>query len=68
MSVTGEGTLTILRNGAKFAAYDAAGTPAEFTVPVGGDEAFDFTFSFEGEGSADIYGLTAAKGSLFTIR
>ena len=50
------------------AAYDAAGTPAEFTVPVGGDEAFDFTFSFAGEGSADIYGLTAAKGSLFTIR
>ena len=68
VSVTGVGTLTILRNGAKFAAYDAAGTPAEFTVPVGGDEAFDFTFSFAGEGSADIYGLTAAKGSLFTIR
>ena len=67
VAVTGDGTLTVLRNGEEFAVYTAASTPVELSVPAGGD-AFDFTFAFMGEGVANVYGLTAAKGSLFTVR
>lgn len=65
--VTGEGMLTILRNGVEFATYKASSSPVEFSIPTGNEELFDFTFSFSGEGSANIYNFAAAKGTLFTI-
>jgi hypothetical protein len=68
VSVTGEGTLAVMRNGAVFAEYNSSSSPAQFFIPAVGGDQFAFTFSFKGEGSADIYNFAAVKGTLFTIR
>ena len=57
VKVTGEGTLTLTRNGV-----------AALAIPPDGIEAFAFTFAFEGEGSADLYGFSAKVGAVFSIR
>jgi hypothetical protein len=57
-----------MRNGAVFAEYNSSSSPAQFFIPAVGGDQFAFTFSFKGEGSADIYNFAAAKGTLFTIR
>ena len=68
VKVTGEGTLTLTRNGAEFATFTAADGAAALTIPPDGIEAFAFTFAFEGEGSADLYGFSAKVGAVFSIR
>jgi hypothetical protein len=68
VSVTGEGTLTLKRNGVEYAAFDSSSSPAEFSIPVDGNEDCRFEFLFAGEGSADIYSLSSTKGLTFSIR
>jgi hypothetical protein len=68
VKVTGEGTLTLTRNGAEFATFTAADGAAALAIPPDGIEAFAFTFAFEGEGSADLYGFSAKVGAVFSIR
>jgi hypothetical protein len=68
VSVTGEGTLTLKRNGVEYAAFDSSSSPAEFSIPVDGNGNCRFEFAFAGEGSADIYSLSSMKGLAFSIR
>jgi hypothetical protein len=68
VSVTGEGTLTLKRNGVEYAAFDSSSSPAEFSIPVDGNGDCRFEFAFAGEGSADIYSLSSMKGLAFSIR
>ena len=41
---------------------------AEFAVPAAGLDAFAFSFAFDGEGVADLYGFSAKCGTVFSIR
>ena len=68
VKVAGEGTLTVTLNGAPFGAYTVTDGAAEFAVPAAGLDAFAFTFAFDGEGVADLYGFSAKVGSVFSIR
>jgi hypothetical protein len=68
VSVTGEGTLILKRNGVEYAAFDSSSSPAEFSIPVDGNGDCRFEFAFAGEGSADIYSLSSMKGLAFSIR
>ena len=64
--VTGEGTLTLLHNGATFATFTASDGVAEFTLPAAWLDAF--AFAFEGEGSADLFGFAAPVGTALSFR
>ena len=68
VKVAGEGTLTVTLNGAPFGAYTVTDGAAEFAVPAVGLDAFAFTFAFDGEGVADLYGFSAKIGSVLSIR
>ena len=64
----GDGTLTLKRNGEVYAQFTAAASPVEFAVSSEGNGECKFEFAFAGEGSADIYGLSAVKGLVVKIR
>jgi hypothetical protein len=64
--VTGAGTLTLTHNGETFASFTASDGVAEFTLPAAWLDAFAFTF--EGEGSADLFGFAAPVGTALSFR
>ncbi|MBQ3343255.1 MAG: hypothetical protein IJI35_01845 [Kiritimatiellae bacterium] len=65
--VTGEGTLTVTRDGVPFATYTSEDGEKEFSfMPAGTD--VSMTFSFVGEGSADVFGFSAQFGTLLLIK
>ena len=67
VSVTGEGTLTVTKDGAPFATYTSEDGEKEFSfMPVGAD--VSMTFSFSGEGSADVFGFSAPLGTILLIK
>ena len=68
VSVFGDGTLTLKRNGEVYAEFTAAASPVEFAVSSEGNGECKFEFAFAGEGSADIYGLSVVKGLVVTVR
>ena len=65
--VTGDGTLTVVKDGAPYATYTSEDGEKEFSfIPVGAD--VSMTFSFAGEGSADVFGFSAPTGTLLLIK
>ena len=66
MKVTGTGTLALTHNGETFASFTASDGVAEFTLPAAWLDAFAFTF--EGEGSADLFGFAAPVGTALSFR
>ena len=68
VSVSGEGTLSVTRNGEAFASFTALASPAVVSVPCEGNGDCNFKFAFSGTGSADIYGFESGKGLAIAIR
>ena len=68
VSVSGEGTLSVMRNGEAFASFMASASPAVVSVPCEGNGDCNFKFAFSGTGSADIYGFESGKGLAIAIR
>ena len=65
--VTGDGTLTMTKDGAPYATYAETDGDVEFSLaPAGRDVAL--SFAFEGEGSADVHSFRMYVGMMFTIR
>ena len=68
VSVSGDGTLSVTRNGEAFASVTALASPAVVSVPCDGNGDCEFAFSFAGTGSADIYGFESGRGLAISIR
>ena len=68
VSVSGDGTLSVMRNGEAFASFTASSSPAVVSVPCEGNGVCNFKFAFSGTGSADIYGFESGKGLAIAIR
>ncbi|MBQ6916036.1 MAG: hypothetical protein IJQ65_09960, partial [Kiritimatiellae bacterium] len=65
--VTGEGTLTLMKDGEPYATYTAADGEVEFSFAATGKSAA-LVFSFEGEGSADVYSFSSPIGTMLILR
>ena len=64
--VTGAGTLSMTHGGEAYATFTATGGAAEFEVPAAWLDTF--TFAFEGEGAAELYGFSSPIGATISFR
>ena len=65
--VTGEGTLTVLKDNETYATYTEADGEVEFSFAATGKNAA-LVFSFAGEGSADVYSFSSPIGTMLMLR
>ena len=65
--VTGEGTLTLMKDGEPYATYTEADGEVEFSFAATGKSAA-LVFSFEGEGSADVYSFSSPIGTMLILK
>ena len=68
ISVMGEGTLTMTLGGAPYATITAADGTRKFEFRPADLTAYDFAFSFEGEGTAYLSGFNLVKGTTLLFR
>lgn len=65
--VTGEGTLTVTKDGEPYATYTEADGEVEFSFAATGRSAA-MQFSFAGEGAADVYSFSSPIGTLMLLK
>lgn len=65
--VTGEGTLTVTKDGEPYATYTEADGEVEFSFAATGRSAA-LQFSFAGEGAADVYSFSSPIGTMLPLR
>lgn len=65
--VAGEGSLTVTKDGAPYATYTEADGEVEFSFAATGNSAA-LNFSFEGEGSADVYAFSSPMGMMLILK
>ena len=65
--VAGEGTLTLMKDGEPYATYTEADGEVEFSFAATGNSAA-LNFSFEGEGSADVYAFSSPMGMMLILK
>ena len=66
--VEGGGTLTVAVGGETYATFTEADGETEFVLPASVESPTDIVFSFEGEGSAFVYGFQVENGTAISVR